>query len=46
MLRRVVCATSLTRPTSRAAEAIISVAREVIQDMVRTKAWPATWIGP
>lgn len=46
MLRRVVCATSLTRPTGAAAEAIISVAREVMQDMVRTKAWPAKWIGP
>lgn len=43
--RRVVCATSLTRPGSNAIAAIETLVLEVIFDMVNSGTWPARWIG-
>ena len=40
--RRVVCATSLTRPTTVAADAVRQLLVDAIRDLVRSGAWPAT----
>jgi LysR family nitrogen assimilation transcriptional regulator len=45
LLRRVVCATSLTRPITAASEAFIALATQVMARMVAAKEWPARWIG-
>ena len=45
LLRRVVCATSLTRPMTGASEAFIALATSVMKRMVAMKEWPAIWIG-
>ena len=45
MKRRVVCATSITRPTTQASAAVISLATDLIRGMVGSGAWPAQWIG-
>lgn len=45
MKRRVVCATSVTRPTTQASAVVISLATDLIRGMVGTGAWPAQWIG-
>ncbi|MEN9315921.1 MAG: hypothetical protein RIS35_2314 [Pseudomonadota bacterium] len=45
MSRRVVCATSVTRPTTPACEAAIGLVCGVVRDMVVGGAWPARWIG-
>lgn len=45
LLRRVVCATSLTRPMTSATEAFIALATRVMHGMVAKKEWPAQWIG-
>ena len=45
MKRRVVCATSITRPTSAASAAVISLATELIRGMVGSGTWPGRWIG-
>lgn len=45
MKRRVVCATSITRPTTQASAAVIGLATDLIRGMVGTGAWPAQWIG-
>lgn len=43
--RRVVCATSVTRPTTPACAAFIALVTEVIRGMVERGEWPARWIG-
>lgn len=43
--RTVVCATCVTRPTTRASVAMIALVSEEIESLVRSKAWPARWIG-
>ena len=45
MSRRVVCATSDTRPDSLAKSAVGSLVHDVLRHMVLTGAWPARWIG-
>ena len=45
MNRRIVCATSVTRPTTAACSAVIDLAVEVIRGMVATGAWPGRWIA-
>lgn len=45
LLRRVVASHSLTRPMSPAAVAVLQAAEDVVREMVRTKAWPARWVG-
>ncbi|MEJ8848714.1 LysR substrate-binding domain-containing protein [Variovorax rhizosphaerae] len=44
MARRVVCATNFARPSTPAAAAVIALATELIQQMVKSGAWPARWI--
>lgn len=46
MLRRVVCATNVTRPMTAASGAVLGLIGEVLHEMVNSKAWPARWIGP
>ncbi|MGG4605154.1 LysR substrate-binding domain-containing protein [Paenalcaligenes sp. Me131] len=43
--RRVVCATSLTRPGSTAIAAVEALILDVISQMVSSGIWPARWIG-
>lgn len=43
--RRVVCATSITRPTTTACTAIIALVTEVLRQMVDSGDWPARWVG-
>jgi len=45
LLRRVVASHSLARPRNLAAVAVLETAEQVIGEMVRTKAWPARWVG-
>lgn len=45
MLRRVVAATSMTRPTTLAGTAVTAQAIELIEGMVKSGAWPGRWIG-
>lgn len=45
LLRRVVVSHSLSRPRSTAAIAVLDAAEQVIREMVRTKLWPARWVG-
>ena len=45
MKRRVVCATSITRPTTQASAAVIGLTTDLIRGMVGSGAWPAQWIG-
>lgn len=45
MKRRVVCATSITRPTTQASTAVINLATELIREMVASGTWPAQWVG-
>ena len=45
MRRRVVCATSITRPTTQAGATVISLVTDLIHDMVASGMWPAQWIG-
>lgn len=45
MLRRIVCATSVTRPMTQATAAVIRLTTELLQHMVRSGTWPARWIG-
>lgn len=44
LTRRVVCATSLTRPINSATEAFIALANQVMRGMVSRKEWPAVWV--
>lgn len=44
--RRVVCATSMARPTTPAAAAVAELVVEVIRGLVDCGAWPARWVGP
>ena len=43
--RRVVCATSVTRPTSAAGAAVMALVIDVIRGMVEAGDWPARWVG-
>lgn len=45
MKRRVVCATSITRPTTQASTAVIGLVTDLIRAMVVSGAWPAQWLG-
>jgi LysR family nitrogen assimilation transcriptional regulator len=47
MLRRVVCATNVTRPATAAGAAVMALMRDVIRERVAEGTWPARWIaGP
>lgn len=43
--RRVVCATSITRPTTAASAAVISLVADVLRERVDSGDWPARWVG-
>ncbi len=45
MVRRVIFASSASRPSSLARGAVHALVVEVIHDMVSSGAWPAQWIG-
>jgi LysR family nitrogen assimilation transcriptional regulator len=45
IVRSVVCATSVTRPTTAGAAAVINVLHDVIRTMVARDEWPARWVG-
>lgn len=45
MIRRVVCATSVTRPGTRAGTAVMNLVSDVMHRMVDDGSWPARWIG-
>ncbi|CAD5367168.1 Transcriptional regulator [Rubrivivax sp. A210] len=45
MSRRVVCATSVTRPGTTAGTAVMNLVSEVLRQMVDDGSWPARWIG-
>ena len=45
MKRRVVCATSITRPTTQASAAVIGLTTDLIRGMVGSGVWPAQWVG-
>jgi LysR family nitrogen assimilation transcriptional regulator len=45
MMRRVVCATSVGRPTTQASAAVIGLVTDLIRGLVGSGAWPAKWIG-
>jgi LysR family nitrogen assimilation transcriptional regulator len=45
MSRRVVCATSVTRPRTAAATAVMHLIGDVLRQMVEDGSWPARWIG-
>lgn len=45
MIRRVVCATSVTRPGTTAGTAVMNLVSEVLRQMVDDGSWPARWIG-
>jgi len=45
MSRRVVCATSMTRPGTVASAAVIRLVSDVVRKMVDDGSWPARWIG-
>ncbi|WP_326541866.1 LysR substrate-binding domain-containing protein [Pseudorhodoferax sp.] len=46
MMRRVVRATSLTRPQTVAVAAVNALVVDVLREMTRSAAWPARWVGP
>lgn len=43
--RKVVCATSVTRPTTPACAAMVALISDEIHRLVASKAWPARWVG-
>jgi LysR family nitrogen assimilation transcriptional regulator len=45
MLRRVVSATSVTRPITPAASAVLELTTGLLQQMVLSGIWPAQWVG-
>lgn len=45
MLRRVVIATSVTRPATLASRAVCDLASDVVKMKVQSGEWPARWIG-
>jgi LysR family nitrogen assimilation transcriptional regulator len=45
MTRRVVLASNVSRPPTRAASAVAALMYELIRDMVRSGSWPGRWIG-
>jgi len=45
MSRRVVCATSVTRPGTAAGAAVLRVVGHVLRQMVEDGRWPARWVG-
>lgn len=46
MVRRVVCATNVTRPQTVAAAAVHALVLDLVRDMVGSGAWPGRWLGP
>ncbi|RYF31968.1 MAG: hypothetical protein EOO23_00555 [Comamonadaceae bacterium] len=46
MRRRVVRVLGTARPRTMAAAAVDALVVEVLREMIRSGAWPATWIGP
>lgn len=46
MARRMVCASSTTRPGTLARTAVQVLVQEVIRGMVQSGTWPARWVGP
>ncbi|MGM9491555.1 LysR family transcriptional regulator [Ideonella sp. YS5] len=46
MLRRVVLATSVTRPATTASAAVHALVTEELRRMVDSGAWPGRWVGP
>lgn len=45
MLRRVASATSVTRPLTQAAAAVIQLTTALVHEMVRDGSWPARWVA-
>lgn len=45
MVRRVVSATSVTRPSTTAGAAVMNLVSDVLRQMVEDGSWPARWIG-
>ncbi|WP_416762100.1 LysR substrate-binding domain-containing protein [Roseateles sp. So40a] len=45
MVRRVVIATSVTRPATSATNAVMGLVTEVAMEMVKDGRWPAKWVG-
>lgn len=45
MSRRVVRATSSTRPATNAAVAVNALVHEVVREMTQSSSWPARWLG-
>ncbi|HMZ00978.1 MAG TPA: LysR substrate-binding domain-containing protein [Burkholderiaceae bacterium] len=45
MRRRVVLATSVTRPTTQACAAVMALAIGLIRERVESRVWPGRWIG-
>lgn len=45
MIRRLVCATSVTRPGTTAGAAVMGLVSDVLRQMVEEGTWPARWIG-
>ena len=45
MSRRVVCATSMTRPRTAVGNAVMRLLGDVLREMVEQGTWPARWIG-
>jgi LysR family nitrogen assimilation transcriptional regulator len=46
MVRRVVCATNVTRPQTVAAAAVHALVLDLVRDMAASGAWPGRWLGP
>jgi LysR family nitrogen assimilation transcriptional regulator len=46
IVRRVVCATSVTRPNTPACVAALELVTSTLREMVDGGEWPARWIGP
>ena len=44
MVRRVVCASNVTRPATVASAAVTALVQRVLHDMVTGGAWPARWV--
>jgi LysR family nitrogen assimilation transcriptional regulator len=45
MVHRAVCATNVTRPSTRACTAVKDLIHRVVHDMVISGTWPSRWVG-
>jgi len=45
IMRRLVCATNVTRPSTIAGTALMNLVSDVLRQMVADGSWPARWIG-